>query len=68
MRIIFSRFMYEHIPADLERILLKDAGWHLHGYPANTKHLYNICTTSAQRLRRWSNLVQMLYKYFVFTG
>ena len=28
--------------------------------PANTKHLYNtICTPSAQRLRRWSNIVQM---------
>ena len=36
--------------------------------PANTKHLYNICTTSAQRLRRWSNIVQMLYKCFVFSG
>ena len=36
--------------------------------PANTKHLHNICTTSAQRLRRWSNIVQMLYKCFVFAG
>ena len=36
--------------------------------PVNTKHLYNICTASAQRLRRWSNIVQMLYKCFVFTG
>ena len=29
---------------------------------ANTKHLYrpNICTTSAQRIRRWANTVQML--------
>ena len=36
--------------------------------PANTKHLYTICTTSAQRLRRWSNIVQMLYKCFVFAG
>ena len=27
--------------------------------PANTKYLYNICTTSAQRLQRWSNIVQM---------
>ena len=31
--------------------------------PANTKHLYNMCTTSAQRLtqrlRRWSNIVQI---------
>ena len=24
--------------------------------PANTKHLHNICTTSAQRHRRWSNM------------
>ena len=32
------------------------------------KHLYNICKTSAQRLRRWSNIVQMLYKCFVFAG
>ena len=30
--------------------------------PANTKHLKNICTTSTQRLRHWSNIVQMLYK------
>ena len=35
--------------------------------PANTKYLHNICTTSAQRLRRWANIVQMLYKCFVFT-
>ena len=34
--------------------------------PANTKHLYSIGTMSAQRLRRWSNIVQMLYKCFVF--
>ena len=24
--------------------------------PANTRHLYNIYTMSAQRLRRWSNI------------
>ena len=36
--------------------------------PANTKHLYNICTTSAQRLQRWANIVQMLYKCFVLIG
>ena len=29
------------------------------GLPSKYKKLYNICTTSAQRLRRWSNLVQM---------
>ena len=28
----------------------------------------NICTTSAQRLQRWSNIVQKLYKCIVFTG
>ena len=33
----------------------------------NTKYLYNICTTSAQRLRPWSSIVQKLYKCFVFT-
>ena len=37
-------------------------------YPANTKHVYNISTTTAQRLRRWSNIVQMLYKCVVFTA
>ena len=37
-------------------------------YPTNTKHPYNICTTSAQRLLRWSNVVQMLDTCFVFTG
>ena len=34
---------------------------------ANTKHKYNICTTSAQRLRRWADVVQMSYKCFMFT-
>ena len=33
-------------------------------FQANTKHLYNICTMSAQRLRRWSNIEQILYKCF----
>ena len=27
-------------------------GPNLKAFPANTKHLYSICTTSAQRLRR----------------
>ena len=34
--------------------------------PANTKHLYNICTMSAQRYQRWADIVQMIYKCFVF--
>ena len=35
------------------------------GYQTNTKHLFNIFYKAAQRLRRWSNIVQMLYKCFV---
>ena len=34
----------------------------------NCQHLYNICTTSTQRHWRWSNIVQMSYTCFVFTG
>ena len=37
-------------------------------YPANTKHLYNICTMLDQRRRRWDDVVQMLYKSFVSAG
>ena len=36
--------------------------------PTNIKHLYDICTTSTQRIRRWSNIVHMLFKYLVCTG
>ena len=36
--------------------------------PANTKHLYNICTMLVQRRRLWSDVVQMLCKCFVFAG
>ena len=36
--------------------------------PANTKHLHNICTMLDQRRRRWANVVQILYRYFVITG
>ena len=36
--------------------------------PVNTKHLYNICTMLDQRRRRWADVVQMLYKCFVFAG
>ena len=46
--------------------------WKMSSYPpmashggsahrANTKHLYNICTMLAQRLRRWANIVQKFY-------
>ena len=36
--------------------------------PANKKHLYNICTMLDQRRRRWDDVVQMVYKCFVFAG
>ena len=32
------------------------------------KHLYNICTTTAQHHRRWRNIVEMFCKCFVFAG
>ena len=34
----------------------------------NTKHLYNICTMSDRRRRRWADAAQILYKCFVFAG
>ena len=36
--------------------------------PANTKHLCNIYTMLDQRRRRCADVVQMLYKSFVFAG
>ena len=36
--------------------------------PANTQHLYNICTMLDQRRRRWADVVQKLYNCFVFAG
>ena len=36
--------------------------------PSKHKHLHNICTMLDQRRRRWADVVQMLYKYFVFVG
>ena len=46
----------------------KDGWLHTGDNLANTKNLHSICTTSAQRLRRCSNIVQRLYKYFVSKG
>ena len=60
------RYLYENMAPDardpqmtLTRSLL---------YPANTKHLYNICKMLDQRRRRWADVVQVLYKCFVFAG
>ena len=40
----------------------------LNNIPVNTKHLHNNFTMVAQRRRRWADVVQMLFKYFVFAG
>ena len=40
----------------------------LHGKSSKHKYLYIICTMLAQRQRRWSDVVQMLCKCFVFAG
>ena len=37
-------------------------------FPVDTKHLYNICTMLDQRRRRWADVVQMLYRFFVLAG
>ena len=37
-------------------------------YPSKHKHLYNIGTMLDKRRRRWDDVVQMLYKCFVFTA
>ena len=34
----------------------------------SSQQTQNICTTFVQRRRRWSNIVQMSYKCFVFAG
>ena len=34
--------------------------------PVDTNNLYKICTMLDQRRRRWADIVQMLYKCFVF--
>ena len=33
-----------------------------------TKYVYNICTTPAQRLQRWSNILQILYNFLCLLG
>ena len=40
----------------------------VHPNPANTKHLYNICTMLNQCRRRWADVAQMLFICFVFAG
>ena len=40
----------------------------MYSIPANTKHFYNFRTMLDQRRRGWADVVQMLYKCFVFAG
>ena len=42
--------------------------WIVSTLQCNIEHLYNMYTTSAQRRRRWADVVYMLYKCFVCTG
>ena len=74
----FACYKYTHHSIDLHTLaqryvnvgLLVRHAWSAYMYyqPANTNYLYNICTMLDQRLRRCSNIVQMLYKCFVFLG
>ena len=41
---------------------------HTSVYWETQNHLYNICTMLDQRRRRWADMVQMLYKCFVYAG
>ena len=57
------------LSVDTKRVLLAPRRQcRVYWIPSKHKILYNICTTSAQRLRRWSSIVQMLHICFVFTG
>ena len=62
-------FIFLNLQENIMHFFTSKSVWQiLTAFPANTKYLYNICTTSAQRLRRWFNIVQMLYKCFALTG
>ena len=55
-------------PRAVDAATASSTGTETRYYTVNTKHMYNICTTLDQRRRRWADVVQMLYKCFVFTG
>ena len=42
--------------------------WCFLGCVQPSKHLYSICTMLDQRRRCWADVLQMLYKCFVFSG
>ena len=61
---VTSRFLQFHFEvAKTSTFFIKDRFAGMVAYvPANTKYLHDICT------RRWADVVQMLYKCFVFAG
>ena len=63
-----SRFLARYLQPYLQILHFGSALHHSGINPANTKHLYNICTMLDQRRRRWADVVQMLCKWFVFPG
>ena len=58
-------FLTKHYWVSLPRPITS-SGWHYSA--ANTKYLYNICTMLDQRQRCFADVVEMLYKCFVFAG
>ena len=53
----------------VEQVTLPGQCHHLPvSHPVNTKRLCNICTMFDLRQSHWADVVQMLYKCFVFTG
>ena len=58
------------LTSPVENILVykkMDYNVHVQAYPANTKHLYNICTMLDRRRRRWADVVQC-YTNVLFAG
>ena len=45
---------------------LVPAGMRCGTFPVNTRHSCDICAASAQRFRRWSDVVRVLYVFFCF--
>ena len=54
--------------SSLITVLFFKLSWNIPKSPENTKHLHNLCTMSAQRLRHSYNIVQMLYKVLCLLG
>ena len=71
--IVLSRVRVQECGYKVQRVIknpatLAGADWDCRPYTSKHKHLYSICATSAQRLRRWADIVQMLYKCLCLLG